>query len=358
MALFRGLFVRKDAARGTTPVEARKALAALLAPAGPAAARPGLLSGGNVTGTNGWAYSVPALAAVLSRGASDGAVVAGNDGALTVGTDPAPASGSRIDIVWLRHADVDAGDSTSDILVGVAKGGASGTPQPPAIPAGALELARATVGSGATNTQHANVTIAQTAARTATRGAPVPVPNASVRDAYRDALTAAGQPASPLHPVTVIRADAAPGQEIEVCTDGTNWRAVPTSLPTWRTYTPQVKVGAATVALGNGYLAAAYQEMGSTVHVRVQFQLGSTTAFNGGSGAIAFEPPVLPRLLPLPHPVGSCRYSGGAAGHGAALVHQTSGWLLGATAAGVDITHSTVFSVNHYLLLSATYERA
>ena len=39
MSLIRGLFVRKDATRGTTPVEARKALAGLLTPAGAFGAR-------------------------------------------------------------------------------------------------------------------------------------------------------------------------------------------------------------------------------------------------------------------------------------------------------------------------------
>ncbi|WP_454728841.1 hypothetical protein [Cellulosimicrobium protaetiae] len=244
MALFRGLFVRKDATRGTTPVEARKALAGLLAPLGPAGARAGILGGGNVVGTSGWAYSVPGMHAVLTRGASDGAVLAGNDGALSAGTDPAPASGSRIDIVWMRHADVDAGDATSDIEVGVAKGAASGTPQPPAIPAGALELARATVGSGATNTLHANVTIQQTGPRTALRGTPVPVRDDDERDAYAAAHVEAGGVISVLSPLIVMRGDASADARMEYTEDGTTWKVLPTQtsygpvtpLTGWGTY--------------------------------------------------------------------------------------------------------------------------
>lgn len=231
MALFRGLFVRKDATRGTTPVEARKALAGLIAPAGAAAARAGLLAGGNVAGTTGWAYSVPALHAALTRGASDGVVLTGNDGPLNAPTDPAPASGARIDIVWIRHADVDAGDATSDIEVGVATGDASGTPQPPTIPAGALELARATVGAGATNTQHAAVTIEQTAPRTALHGGPVPVRDEEERAAYAAAHLAAGGLVSALSPLIVLRGDADAEARLEYTDDGQTWRVLPIQGP-------------------------------------------------------------------------------------------------------------------------------
>ncbi|WP_194521981.1 hypothetical protein [Cellulosimicrobium sp. JZ28] len=227
MALFRGLFVRKDATRGTTPVEARKALAGLLAPAGAFGARPGVLSGGRVTGTAGWAYQLGPSHVAVVRATADGVVLTGNDGNLSVSTNPAPASGSRIDIVWIRHLDIDAGDATSDIEVGVAKGAASGSPSEPSIPAGALELARATVGAGATNTNHANVTITQSGARTSGRGTPVPVRDKAERNAYATAFTGAGGIVSALSPLWVIRADAGEGREFEYTVDGTNWRTVP-----------------------------------------------------------------------------------------------------------------------------------
>lgn len=181
MSLIRGLFVRKDATRGTTPVEARKALAGLLTPAGAFGARPGVLSGFTVTGTTGWAYSISGGHIATSRGASDGVILAANDGAATTVTDPAPGTGGRIDIVWVKHSDVDAGDATSSNDFGVARGVVSGSPVAPALPVGATELARATVLAGATSTSHANVTITNTAQRTGLRGGVIVVPTAAAR---------------------------------------------------------------------------------------------------------------------------------------------------------------------------------
>ncbi|GAB6938367.1 hypothetical protein ACQP60_04155 [Isoptericola variabilis] len=174
MSLFRGLFVRPDATRGTTPVEARKSLAGMfhrLAAGGP---RAGLLAPAQVVGTAGWTYSVPAVPMLLARGAADGVVLAGNDGALPVPTDPAPATGSRIDIVYAIHHDVDQADVDSAMVVAVAIGIPSGTPVAPSIPAGAMELARATVPSTASNTLGA--TISQTAPYTGLAGADIVAP--------------------------------------------------------------------------------------------------------------------------------------------------------------------------------------
>ncbi|MBZ2197283.1 hypothetical protein [Occultella gossypii] len=159
MAIFRGLFVRKDATRGTTPNEARKALAGLFDAFG-------VLVPGSVTGTAGWAYLVSSVTVAASRQPSDGAVLYGNYGAVTVGTNgvgdtipPAPGTGSRIDIIYALHRDVDNADADSEAIIAVASGTASGSPVAPSIPTGGVELARATVAAGATNTAHANVTI-------------------------------------------------------------------------------------------------------------------------------------------------------------------------------------------------------
>lgn len=153
MAVFRGLFSRKDAVRGTTPVEARKALAGMFSSAG-------VLTGGTVTGTAGWTYSVAAAPIASTRGASDGVVLFGIDGpTATPAVSPAPGTGSRIDIIYAKHNDVDNADADSEAFLAVASGAASGTPVAPTIPPGAVELARATVAAGATSTSHANVTI-------------------------------------------------------------------------------------------------------------------------------------------------------------------------------------------------------
>ena len=171
MTAFRGLFVRKDSTRGTTPAEARRALAGLLHRTSSGAPRQGLLSPVQVVGTTGWAYSVPAAWWVTSRGLADGVVLAGSDGVVSVPTDPAPASGSRIDIIYVLHRDVDLADANSESIIAVAVGVASGTPTAPTIPAGAMEIARATVASTNANTLAATIT--QTATYTGLAGADI-----------------------------------------------------------------------------------------------------------------------------------------------------------------------------------------
>ncbi|HEY9250447.1 MAG TPA: hypothetical protein VIO38_15010 [Rariglobus sp.] len=172
MTLFRGPGVRKDATRGTDAGEHRKAWGNVF----PAA---GVVYGGTVTGTNDTApmtYSLAAAGFALP-GHGGGMIPAGNDGPITVSTTPAPATGERIDIVWVKHNDVDI-DPNSDVVIGCTQGVASGSAVAPTIPVRALELARATVKAGATSTLHANVTIASTASRalvgSAKRSVPVP----------------------------------------------------------------------------------------------------------------------------------------------------------------------------------------
>lgn len=177
MGLIRGLFVRKDGTRGTSPVEARKALAGLITPAGAFGARPGVLSGLTVTGTAGWAYSISPGHLVTSRSATDGIVLSANDGAATISTSPAPGTGGRIDLIWVRHGDVDLGDATSENVFGVTQGTVAASPVAPALPTGAMELARATVMAGAASTSAAGVTLTNTARRTGLRGGTVEVPS-------------------------------------------------------------------------------------------------------------------------------------------------------------------------------------
>lgn len=174
MGVFRGLFTRPDATRGTSPVEARKSLAGMFSRRADGSPRQGLLTPLTVAGTSGWAYSVPAASWVTSRGAVDGVVLSGNDGTVQVATDPAPATGSRIDIIYVLNRDVDNADTDSEAIVGVAVGAASGTPVAPSIPAGAMEIARATVLSTNANTSQA--TIQQTAPMTGLAGADIVVP--------------------------------------------------------------------------------------------------------------------------------------------------------------------------------------
>lgn len=155
MTFTRGLFIHPDATRGTTALESRQSLAGLIPGAG-------VLDGLTVSGTASWQYSVSAGHVATSRGIdTDGVVLFANDAPVLVDCSPAPGTGSRIDIIYAKHNDATTpnADPDSEAFAGVAEGVASGTPVAPEIPDGAVELARATVSAGATNTDHANVTI-------------------------------------------------------------------------------------------------------------------------------------------------------------------------------------------------------
>lgn len=191
MGLFRSIGARKDATRGTAPIEVRKGLAWLFTGAG-------VLPGADsplVTGTAGWAYSVGKAGFVATRGASDGVHLFGNDGAVSIGatgvgsTVPAaPGAGlQRIDIAWVKHpAAGENADTISEPSFGVSSGGAASVALPPVIPTGALELARNLMTSAATTTASTGNSITQMALAAVAAGAPIPVKS----QAERNALTA------------------------------------------------------------------------------------------------------------------------------------------------------------------------
>jgi hypothetical protein len=177
MSLFRGLGFRKDATRGTTPIEVRKSLAGLFSATGVMPGGPSPL----LTGNADWTYTVHGPAwFVATRGPSDGVALYGNDGDTIIGTTGvgstvpiAPGAGlSRIDIAWTRHQSAgENGDPATTValasepLFGVASGtAASSSPVAPVIPAGAIELGRNTMTSAATSTASAGNTITQSAA--------------------------------------------------------------------------------------------------------------------------------------------------------------------------------------------------
>lgn len=186
MALWRSKGARKDAVRGTAPIEVRKSDGLLFT-------GPGVLPGSAsplVTGTAGWAYQVGVAGFVTTRGASDGVHLFGNDGVVTVGatgagsTVPvAPGAGlSRIDVIWVRHpAAGENSDTVSEPTFGVTSGIASASPVAPTIPIGALELARNTMLSSATSTSSTGNSITNSAPRawSGVSGAGVPAPRAT-----------------------------------------------------------------------------------------------------------------------------------------------------------------------------------
>jgi hypothetical protein len=201
MSVGRGLFVRKDSTRGTTPVEARVALAGLLTQSGDLGVTPGVLSGGVVSGRSTaptWAYSVGAGHYVTTRSATDGAVLMATDGPTDTPTvSAAPATGSRWDLIWIRHRDVENADPDSNAVLGVTSGASGGSPSKPygSVPVGALVLAEAQVSAGASNTADPLVTITPVAPRVAARGGIIPVTSTT----QRDLLSAVGSPANPIY---------------------------------------------------------------------------------------------------------------------------------------------------------------
>lgn len=216
MAGFRGLFVKKTTV-GTQAVEARKSLAGLLVPSSVLGARQGILAGPGdplrVTGTASWQYSVNAGPVTTSRSDSDGSMLFGNDGtALTPAVSAAPGSGSRYDLIYIRHLDPDQGEGDPSVVIGVVEGVASGSPVKPAVPAGAFILAESLMAAGATSTNHANVTITQVAPKTVARGGILPV------------ATSADLPATGYEGMRAVETTgASQGQEWEWRAGGWKW---------------------------------------------------------------------------------------------------------------------------------------
>lgn len=159
MAAQTGTFVQQLAdGSGATAKGARLAQAGILAKAADGTVRVGVLFDGQgavVTGAAGMTYNVRKHVAVTKVSEANGPTLVPNDGSVSVSTDPAPGSNSRIDVIWVqqRHLVVDGGSDTVNTPVfGVAKGATAAVPVAPSIPTGALELARVTVSSGTTAT--------------------------------------------------------------------------------------------------------------------------------------------------------------------------------------------------------------
>lgn len=223
MTLSRSPGSRFDGALGASALDMRLMLGTLLAAGGAGlAARPGVFPGApgalvtGYTGPSGWAYQVAAAAFATSRGAADGAHILTNDGPALVPTDAAPGTSgaNRIDIVYvLQPSKGENSDNSSTPAFAVAKGQpTTGTPVPPALPPGALELARNTMTNAATSTASAGNAIQQTWRYTALRGTPILVRNQAEADELAAVATAA-------NPITVERLDTGTVER----TTGTTW---------------------------------------------------------------------------------------------------------------------------------------
>jgi len=129
-----------------------------------------------VTGRASMGYDVAPFLAATSR-INTGVELVANDAVTVVATTAAPASNSRIDVIWVKAQFVQHADANNDVVFGVTQGTAALTPVKPAIPAGALELATAEILS--TTTQTSTAVITQTHPYTAAAGGVVWLRNAT-----------------------------------------------------------------------------------------------------------------------------------------------------------------------------------
>lgn len=184
MTVNRGLWVPINTGNiGTTEVEARLADNATYESNDGVNARSGLLQAANITsvvlGTANMSYNLRPLSPIINRVTNEGVYRFSATGTTNVATTAAPAANSRIDIIWVKQNDQSKGDANNLAVAGVTQGDVAASPVAPAIPAGAIELGRATVGPNITATTSASIT--QTFRHTALRGDPIPVRNTTER---------------------------------------------------------------------------------------------------------------------------------------------------------------------------------
>ncbi|MGG7510915.1 hypothetical protein [Plantibacter sp. YIM 135249] len=173
---------------GLSIIDTRKTVAGLIAQNAVGAPRLGVLSSSTpqlVAATTSMSYTVAAASFATSR-TGQGVELVANDGTVTIATTAAPASNSRMDVIWVRARFTASGDASGAPEINVTQGAASGTvpPPKPSIPAGALELATAQIPSTATATNSSGVIITQTHQFTAASGGVVPFRSNAERDAW------------------------------------------------------------------------------------------------------------------------------------------------------------------------------
>jgi len=148
MSVAFGIPQTPDGKVGTTVSDMRHILAAQWASTG-------VVDGLAVSGTTTLAYEVASGVAVLSRGDSDGKVLAWFPGGSTPAVSAANASDPRIDVVWLCAHDASQGDADNLVTLGVTQGTPAAAPTAPTIPTYATPLAQMLVPAGATTTANA-----------------------------------------------------------------------------------------------------------------------------------------------------------------------------------------------------------
>lgn len=195
MALTRS-FVR-DAAM--TPLDARLMNMAGLVCNADGTPRAGVLGGANpsiVSALATWHFRVQAAEFATTKGKADGVTMPTNDGVVDVPIAAgAPASNSRFDVLWIRHADTTTGDATALPVFAVTSGAAAASPTEPAAPAGSgwLKLATLRAYSGTTGASGGANVLTNVYPMTASRGGVVPLRTIAERDAWTAPLPVDGQ---------------------------------------------------------------------------------------------------------------------------------------------------------------------
>lgn len=289
-------FIRNAA---TTPLDARLMNMASILPndstGNPRVGVLGPLGAPLVIATGTMTVNVVAAEFATSKGKGDGVSIFTNDGTVTgIAIDPAPASNSRIDVVWVKHNDNTTGDANSLPVFGVTTGIAGATPIPSAIPTGALELAQVRIYSGTTATNGAPNTITQTAQYTAARGGTVAFRNKTELDLWTTA--AVGQEAINL----------ATGERFSRTLGGA-WVLTFRPMQSWA---PAV----AGLTIGNGLTSYRYGKRDGMIEFVIQIASGSTTAVTGAITIALPEAPVLLAGVFAHIGEGLIRYAGSASG--------------------------------------------
>jgi hypothetical protein len=188
-----GLHVDAVAGVGVTSAQmGRAAQAAFVAHDG-AGPRLGVFYEGNPTLLTGTATTAPSMTVQVSglafacqKAPAEGVYVGRSPSVVIVDVAAAPASNSRIDVVYAMQRDKNSTtspDGVSQGEIGVITGTAAVSPTKPAIPAGAVEVGTLTVAAGATKTTDVQVTIATTCQWTVGAGSPIPVRNLTEQNA-------------------------------------------------------------------------------------------------------------------------------------------------------------------------------
>lgn len=256
MALTRS-FVRNAA---MTPLDARLMNMATLVCNADGSPRTGVLSANPsiVSALATWHFRVQAAEFACSKGKADGVTLPTNDGVVDVPIAAgAPASNSRIDVLWVKHEDNTTGDAASLPIFGVTSGAAAASPVKPAIPTGAEELATLRAYSGTTGASGGANILTNTYRMTAARGGVTPFRTKVELDLWTTATT--GQLAFAFDTAILYQWRGA----WVVVSGDTGWIALPL-LNGWSNFP-------------GAYAPAGYRRVNGVVYLRGEIRGGSLT---------------------------------------------------------------------------------